>query len=221
MDDDRALSVRGGSHGDGARARRRCLSHSALPDARGDLPRPVDARNLHVGAIGKACMRLEQQADAADLARVADDDGMRVPDRDRNDRQTVDQLGMTDLEWADVLLDPSVGASARSDLALADADTDGVEARPLGKPARDDPGAVAGHLGLRTVGVPDHDLGRVALDRDDLENAIRVATCRLDLGRSQRPRKFSSFDEEIAVAGGLPGREFGGRCHGACDRRGR
>src|SRR4051794_3974141 len=97
VDEHLALVVRRRGHRHGARARRTRLSDAALPDACGHLARAVDARDLHVGAAGKAPMRLEERAEPCDVNRVADHDGVRIADRDRRQLDPVDRLAHADL----------------------------------------------------------------------------------------------------------------------------
>ena len=90
-----------------------------------------------------------------------------------------------DLDLAHVLLDLTVGANTRRHVALADADRDVVDACLLCKPARGDARAVARHLGLRAVRVPDHDVGRI------VRRAIRPRERRPPHGSRRGPQQPS------------------------------
>src|SRR5215213_9683679 len=180
-DDDRALTVRRRRYGHGARPRRARLPHPALPHARGHAPRRVDARDLDVRPLRKARVPLEQRPDAWKVVRIADDDGVRVPDVHRDEVDPLDALRPQDLD-RELLLDPSVGGPARDDFALADA-----HARALGaEPGCNDPRRVPGHLGGGAVGVPDDDVGPVVAVRDDLGDAVRIADAAPDTLRIER-----------------------------------
>ena len=92
MDEHLAVVMCGRGDRDGARARRGGLPHAALPDPGRDLARPVDARDLDVRALGKALMRLEEGTKLGNPIRVADNDRVRVPDRDRSQLHTGNDL---------------------------------------------------------------------------------------------------------------------------------
>src|SRR3954470_11471049 len=108
-----------------ARPGREGLPRSALPDADGELVRPVDAHELDVRALGEALVRLHERPEPAHLGavRLASDYGVRVADGDGRQLDAlppgVDRLRLPDLDLPQVELDlasaePS-GHFARSD----------------------------------------------------------------------------------------------------------
>ena len=146
---------------------------------------------------------------------------MRISDRDGRDLQAGDALGLEDLHVAEVLLDLVAADHARADDARADADPDVGRARSLREPARGDPRPVAGELGRRPVGVPDHCLGLVTARRDDLEDAVggAVGAELADAGGVERLVEVSPLDQPVDVAERVPLRECRRRPHRAGDRR--
>ena len=145
------------------------------------------------------------------------DDRVRVADRDRCQLDLlaadVDRLRLADLDGAHLLLDLALAAHRCADHARADDDPHLVRAAATGEPAGGDPRAVARQLGDRAVRVPDHDLGRVAVRGDDLEDPVRadaevvVADPLHPLGR-QRDRQLGALDEQVVVAEAMPLREL-------------
>src|SRR5205814_652600 len=111
-----------------------------------------------------------------------------------------------------LLLDLAVAAKLRVDHARPDEDRDPVAPGPAREPARSDAGAVPGQLGDGAVGVPDHDLGGVTVDGDDLEDAIRpdaevVVADLLDPLTRQRNVELRPLREQVVVAETVPFRE--------------
>src|SRR5205085_4763990 len=141
-----ALPGKRGRDRDGARPRRLGLPHTALPDPGHEAARAVRARDLDVGAAGKARMRFQQRPDALDLSRVAHDDGVRVSDRDRYELDPLEPLRRADLDRSQLLFD-QLAADPRPRHPLTDADLHLVGAASLGEPAGDDPRPVARQLG--------------------------------------------------------------------------
>src|SRR3989442_8221288 len=84
MDERLALPNRRRGHGHRACSGCARLPHAALPNTRRDLSWPVETDDLDVRSSWKPRMRLEQRADKRQVVRVADHDGVRVPDRDGN-----------------------------------------------------------------------------------------------------------------------------------------
>src|SRR3954447_10709239 len=120
-DDDRALAVRRGRNCHGARPRRARLPHPALPHARGHAPRRVDPCDLDVRPLREARVPLEQRPESRKVVRVSDDDGVRGAHVDPDEVDPLDALAPEHLH-RELLLDASVGGSARDHLALADTD---------------------------------------------------------------------------------------------------
>src|SRR6188474_3494267 len=146
VDDDLAVSMRGRSDGNRARARRQRLPHASLPDARRDLAGSVDAGDLDVRAVRKARVRLESRADRADLGRVAEHDRVRVADRDRHERDSVRELSRTDCDLAELLLDLAVFMDTCAHYQRADAHVDLARAGLGCEPRCGDTGAVPREL---------------------------------------------------------------------------
>ena len=61
-------------------------------------PGAVDARDLDVRAFREARVRLEERAELADPRRIAEHDGVRVADGDRDQLDAGDDLGRQDLD---------------------------------------------------------------------------------------------------------------------------
>src|SRR5262249_24885665 len=138
-----ALAVRRRRDGDRARPRRLRLPHAALPHAGDDVAGPVDARDLHVGALREARMRFEPWADLRQVLRVALAARVRVADVDRREADAVRLLRDADADGADVLLDLVAAEHPGHDRALADADRDRLGPRAGGQPAGGDASGVA------------------------------------------------------------------------------
>ncbi len=146
-------------------------------------------------------MRLQQPPDPEQLARVALDDRVRVADVDRDEADPFDLLGLSDVDQAEVLLDQPAAEHPGGHLAWADLHRHDLGAGLLGEPACGDPRAVAGQLGLRAVGVPDHELEPVLPARSDLEDPVGVADfCAHGLGRERL------LSDEVDVPLRLPAR---------------
>ena len=160
---------------DGTRSGRRCLPHSALPDARRNFSQSLDPNNLNVGAVGEPWMRLEQGSDALDLVRVSDDDRVRVSYRDPDECNPVDDFRWPDPNFAEVLLDLAALEHRRDDFPLADTNRNPTCAAALGEPGGGNASSVARELGLRAVGIPDDDAHVLVTGGDDLDDAIGVA----------------------------------------------
>ena len=129
-------------------------------------------------------MAFEQRPDPFDLGRVAFDDRVRVSDRDRHELDPVEPLGSPDLDRSQLLLD-QLAADSRPGHPLADADSHLSGTASIGEPAGSDTSPVAGQLGPRAVGIPDHDLGLDALDTHDFEDAVGLVL-RRELARALR-----------------------------------
>ena len=152
---------------------------------------------------------------------LAPDDRVRVADGDRDEldrlSRDVDRLGLPHLDRAHVRLDLLALAHLRDDLARADRDAHGACAASAGKPASRDSRPVARELGGRAVGVPDDDLGGIAVRRRDLDDAVGadaevvVADPLHPFGR-QREGKLSPLDQQVIVAEPVPLRELHLRC---------
>ena len=88
-------------------------------------------------------MRLEERADQLDVVWIADDDRVRVADRDRGHVEPRYALALVDRDLSHVLLDEPVREHTGDDLARADANTDALGAGALGQPTGCDPRPVA------------------------------------------------------------------------------
>ena len=120
-------------------------------------------------------MGLEARPDARQVVWVALDDRMGVSDGDPRDREASDLLRLRDLDGAQILLDQLTRQDSRPHLAGTDADGDALAARSRRQPAGGDAGAVAGHLRLGAVRVPDPHVGPVLAVFDHLDDPVRVA----------------------------------------------
>src|SRR3954471_18519389 len=85
-----ALAMRRRRDRNGARPGRACLTHSTFPQARRHAYRPIDASDLHVRPSGKTWVRLEQRPDQRQIARIAEDDRVRVTYIDRRHLESGD-----------------------------------------------------------------------------------------------------------------------------------
>ena len=160
-------------------------------------------------------MRLQQRPDQRQVIRVTDDDGVRVPHRDRRHLETRDTLAPVDLHLAEVGLDSPVAEHPRFHHPRPDREPHPLDAVPLGEPARHDARPVAGHLGLRAVRVPDRDVGRVRAGHIHLEDAVRVA----DELADAVGRELSVLQEQVGVAECVPPRGSHPRPRPPGDRR--
>src|SRR4051812_1848608 len=175
----------------------------------------VDAYELDVRPLGEALVMLDERAEAQQLGAVGQplDDGMRVPDRHRRELYLLavhlDRLRRGHLDLAHPLLDFTLASQPCRDEPRPDQDAPLVGAGAAGEPACGDPRAVAGELRDRAVRVPDHDLGRVAVRRDDFQNPVRadaevVVADALDRLRRQRSVELGLLDEQVVVAEPVP-----------------
>ena len=118
-DDDVPAPVRRRSHRDGAGSGRPRLPHAALPDARGHAAGPFASRDLDVRPLREAWMRLEQRPDSRQVGRIAQNDGVRIPNGHARDIEVSDTLELERVELSHLLLDPAVCEQARTNLAPA------------------------------------------------------------------------------------------------------
>src|SRR5439155_14989672 len=128
---------------------------AALPYARGNLARPVDACDLDVRAIGEPRMRLEQRTDELDVVGVADDDRVWIADVHDGDLETGDPLARDDRRGAELGLVEPVPHAANLDDPRPHAHACAVVARSLHQPGARDARPVAGHLRVRSVRIHD------------------------------------------------------------------
>ena len=87
-------------------------------------------------------MRLEKRAELFDPLRIADDDGVRVADRDRCQLDARDDLAPRHIHFAHRRLVLAVANAAHLDLALAHANPSDVGSGLHHQPRRSDAGAV-------------------------------------------------------------------------------
>ena len=234
LDADAAGVEAAGAHpGGGHRARRRAgrlgLAGAALVDADLDGVAIEHARDLDVGAIGKARVPFQLGAPAAPgqgVERLVAEDhvGIAHSDGGRGERAVGQIDGRVDefaggvggdvggVEGRGAHLDADgVDAGLALDAARAGRNRETVGARAAGvaQPAREDAQAVARLLGGRTVGIPDAhaELG-AQRRRRRLEDAVgadaAVASAQGDdERRGQRP---GTFEDQVVVAKavGLP-----------------
>jgi hypothetical protein len=197
------VRVRRGGDGDRARAGRERLPHAALPDPRRHLARCVHASELDVRSTRETRVGLEQRADQQQVAWVAGDDRVGVPDGDRHDFDPIDPLRRENANLADLLFDSPVRKQARDHGAVADPNPHSIGAGFVAQPARRDPCSVPRHLRRRSVGIPDEDPGGVLLYVNDFEDPVRLTYVRAnELGRER-----DALAEEVCVSGCTPLRE--------------
>ena len=136
---------------------------------------------------------------SSDLARVAHHDGVRVADRDRDQLDAVDDLRRPDLHPAQLRLVETVLGAPHHDASWVRRARAPPPSRAAHQPGGGDPRPVAGHLGVRAVGVDDGDRDVVALDRQHLDRAVRAG--QVEAGRR-------ALMNEIDVPVCVPARRF-------------
>ena len=190
----------------------------------------VDSYELDVRPLRKPLVVLDRRPEPEELVVLGrvPDDRVRVADRNRDHlvllAVDLERFPLPHLDLAHLRLDLLPVAHRRDDVAGPDADPDAVEPVTPGQPAGGDSRAVSGQFGGRSVRVPDHDLRRVAVRRQDLDDPVGadtevvVADLLHPLGR-QRQGKLSPLDQQVIVAEPVPLRELHPRPRPEGDRQ--